>query len=88
MSESPRSIPPARLLWMIAGISFFVAGVVFTFVTPDNIALGISFLGLGVVFFSLSSTLGGQGGQGGQGEQGEQSEQGEQGDQPSDKPHD
>jgi len=58
----------ARTAWTGSGIAFFTVGVVFTLTMPDNVALGIAFLALGVVFFSLSSTPGGgRGGGGGSG---------------------
>lgn len=57
----------ARTAWMGSGIAFFTVGVVFTLTMPDNVALGIAFLALGVVFFSLSSTPGGGRGGGGEG---------------------
>ena len=41
---------------MASGITFFMVGVLFTFVMPDNFAIGITLLGLGVVFFSLAGT--------------------------------
>lgn len=46
----------ARMAWGSTGITFFMIGVVFTLTMPDNIALGISFLALGVVFFTLAGT--------------------------------
>lgn len=46
----------ARMAWGSTGITFFMIGVVFTLTMPDNIALGITFLGLGVVFFTLAGT--------------------------------
>lgn len=46
----------ARGAWMASGITLFAVGVVFSLTMPDNIALGITFLGLGVVFFSLAGS--------------------------------
>ncbi len=45
----------ARGAWSASGFTFFLVGVVFTLTMPDNFALGITFLALGVVFFSLSA---------------------------------
>ena len=39
---------------MASGLAFFVTGVAFTVAMPDNIVMGITFLGLGVVLFSLA----------------------------------
>jgi uncharacterized RDD family membrane protein YckC len=46
----------ARGAWMASGFTFFAVGVLFSLTMPDNIALGITFLGLGVVFFSLAGS--------------------------------
>ena len=46
----------ARMAWMASGLAFFVTGVAFTVAMPDNIVMGITFLGLGVVLFSLAGT--------------------------------
>ena len=46
----------ARGAWMASGLAFFVTGVAFTVAMPDNIVMGITFLGLGVVLFSLAGT--------------------------------
>ena len=40
----------------VAAFAEDVVSAGFTVVMPDNIALGITFLGLGVVFFSLAGT--------------------------------
>ena len=55
MSEPTRGASSAaRLAWMVSGLVFFIVGVVLSLVQPDNIAVGIVFLAVGVVFFSLS----------------------------------
>ncbi|MDO9590949.1 MAG: hypothetical protein Q7J04_07395 [Microcella sp.] len=46
----------ARGAWIASGLTFFLVGVIFTLTMPDSFAIGITFLGLGVVFFSLSAT--------------------------------
>ena len=46
----------ARGAWAASGLTFFIVGVAFTLTMPDNFAIGITFLALGVVFFSLSAT--------------------------------
>ena len=56
MSDDKKGSSAARGAWVASGLTFFLVGVVFTLTMPDNVALGITFLGLGVVFFSLSAT--------------------------------
>lgn len=53
--ESSRAAP-ARLALMASGLAFFVTGVAFTVAMPDNFAIGITFLVLGVVFYSIAGT--------------------------------
>jgi hypothetical protein len=55
-SDDKKGSSAARGAWVASGLTFFLVGVVFTLTMPDNVALGITFLGLGVVFFSLSAT--------------------------------
>lgn len=62
MSEHPTGAPArerngsstARKAWMAGGITVFAIGVVFTLTMPDNVALDITALGLGVVLFSVA----------------------------------
>ncbi len=44
------------MAWAATGIMLFAVGVLFTLTMPDNIALGIVFLSVGVVFYALSGT--------------------------------
>lgn len=53
MTDSQKQ-PAARGAWMASGLAFFAVGVAFSITMPDNIAMGITFLALGVVFFSLA----------------------------------
>jgi hypothetical protein len=45
-----------RSMWMATGVSIFGTGLIFTIAMPDNFVLGITFLGVGVVFFSLAGS--------------------------------
>lgn len=44
----------ARTAWMVSGLAFFIVGVILTLTDPDNVVFGVTFLALGVVFYSLS----------------------------------
>lgn len=50
-SPEPAKRQAARAALLAIGITFFGIGVVFTAVTPDNLALGITFLLVGTVLF-------------------------------------
>ena len=50
-TPDPAQRQAARAALLAIGITFFGIGVVFTAVTPDNLALGITFLLVGTVLF-------------------------------------
>lgn len=50
-SPEPAKRQAARAALLAIGITFFGIGVVFTAVTPDNLALGITFLLVGTMLF-------------------------------------
>lgn len=43
----------ARRAWMAIGLACFLLGVAVTIVAPDNLALGIALLGVGVVLYTI-----------------------------------